>query len=134
MTDTMESELTVDENADDAAWETVCELSRITPERGVAAIVDGHPVAIFRFDTDDGTQLYAVDHLDPRTGSPTMAHGLVGSSGDVPTVAAPLLKEKYSLVTGECLTNPDFRLDVFDVRLHDGQVQLRLNVTSGKQA
>ena len=133
MTNTMEPELTVTGLESDQ-WTTVCELDRVTAERGVAALVDGEQIAIFRIDVATGTELYAVGHIDPRTGAPTMARGLVGSVGDEPTVAAPLLKEKYSLRTGECLSNPEYSLPVFEVRLHNDQVQVRMNVMPEKQA
>lgn len=134
MTNTMENDIAVVEDAENDGWETVCPLDRLIPERGAAALIGDQPIAIFRIEGPDGTRLYAVDHIDPRMKAPTMARGLVGSVGDEPTVAAPLLKEKYSLVTGECFTNPDYHLPVFEVRLHNGNVQLRTNVTPGKQA
>lgn len=133
MTNTMESEVTMSEHDGDG-WETVCPLSRLIPERGVAALVDGEQVAIFRIDGADGPQLYAVGHIDPRMQASTMARGLVGSVGDEPTVAAPLLKEKYSLITGECFTNPEYQLPVYEVRLRGEMVQVRTNVMPGKQA
>lgn len=124
----LDSDITVtpDEQPDEVEiWEDVCFLSRLIPERGIAALLGEHQVAIFRIDDESGTQLYAVDHIDPRMKAPTMARGLVGSVGDEPTVAAPLLKEKYSLVTGECLTDPQYSLNVFEVRVHQHTVQLR---------
>ena len=133
MTNTLESELTVLENENEA-WQSVCPLLRLIPERGVAALVGGRPVALFRLEGPEGTRVFAVDHIDPRMQVPTMARGLVGSVGDEPTVAAPLLKEKYSLVTGQCFTNPEYQLPVFDVRVHDGQIYVRTNVIRGKQA
>ena len=42
-------------------WTPVCPLDRLEPERGVAALVDGVQVAMFR--TDD--ELFAVGNLDP---------------------------------------------------------------------
>lgn len=116
-------------------WTTACPLDRIPIDRGVAAWVGGVAVAIFRLSPfSEGTavaseELYAVSHVDPATGSPVMARGLVGSSGkppvEIPTVASPLLKQRYNLRTGVCLDDPELRLDVFDVEV-DGAGLVRV--------
>lgn len=117
-----------------ADWETICPVSRLEPERGVAAILDDQPIAVFRIDQDGESRFYAVDHIDPKTQTPTMARGIVGSTQGSPTIAAPLLKEKYSLTTGECLTEPDLALTTFAVRVRNGDLQVRRNVILGKQS
>ena len=52
-------------------------------ERGVAALVGGAQVAIFR--TYDG-ELFAIDNRDPIAGANVMSRGIVGSRGEVPIV------------------------------------------------
>ena len=47
-------------------WTPVCPYPRLEPERGVAALVDGAQVALFR--THDGT-VYAIGNLDPVSGA-----------------------------------------------------------------
>jgi len=42
-------------------WTPVCPYARLEPERGVAALVGGAQVALFR--THDG-EVYAIGHLD----------------------------------------------------------------------
>lgn len=66
-------------------WTPVCPLDRLEAERGVAALVDGVQVAIFRLDDE----LFAVDNLDPLSGAYVMSRGIVGSRGGAPTVASP---------------------------------------------
>ena len=103
------------------SWVDVCRLERITPDRGVAALVAGEAVAVFRL--ADG-ELCAIDHVDPFTGSPVLARGLVGSADGCTFVASPLLKQRFDLSTGTCLDDPTRSVQVWPVRVLDGRVQL----------
>jgi nitrite reductase (NADH) small subunit len=82
----------------------VCALADLTPELGVAALVDGEQVAIFLL--ADGS-LHCVQNLDPFSGSYVMSRGITGSRGDAPTIASPLYKQVFSLVDGTCLVTMD---------------------------
>ena len=102
-------------------WTPVCPYQRIQPERGVAALVDGVQVAIFR--TFDG-DLYALDNRDPINNAYVMSRGIVGTRGDVPTVASPMHKQVFDLRTGECLDDPAVRVATYPARVVDGRVQV----------
>lgn len=102
-------------------WTSVCPYHRLEPERGVAALVDGAQIAIFR--THEGA-LYAIGNQDPIGGASVMSRGIVGTRGDAPTVASPLHKQVYDLRTGECLDVPGVSVPVYPVRNHDGLVQV----------
>jgi nitrite reductase (NADH) small subunit len=78
----------------------VCGLKHLPRERGVAALVDGVQVALFRTHDD---HVYAVQQLDPYSGARVISRGIVGSRGDAPTVASPMYKQVFDLRTGECL-------------------------------
>lgn len=103
-------------------WTAVCTVDRLWVDRGAAALVDGEQVAIFR--VADG-EVLAVGHRDPFTGANVIARGLVGSRGDVPTVASPLHKQVFDLRTGRCLDDPEVTLGRWDVRVVDDVVWLR---------
>jgi nitrite reductase (NADH) small subunit len=105
-----------------SGWVAVLPLAELDVELGVPALIGEHPVALFR--TWDG-EVYAVSNLDPRTGASVMARGIVGSRGDVPTVASPLYKDVFDLRTGVCLDDPAKKLAHFEVRILDGVVQVR---------
>lgn len=105
----------------DTHWVTVCDFEDLTPDRGAAALVDGEQVAVFRLADDS---VYAVSHLDPYSGANIMARGLVGTRGDEPTVASPMLKQVFSLKTGAALDDPDTALDVWPIRVVDGRVEV----------
>jgi NAD(P)H-dependent nitrite reductase small subunit len=78
----------------------VCRLEDLSTERGVAALVAGSQVALFR--TFDDT-VFALQQRDPYSGANVMSRGIVGSRGDVPTVASPMYKQVFDLRTGACL-------------------------------
>lgn len=99
----------------------VCALADLEPAVAVAARVDGIQIALVRLPDDT---VHAVDHRDPRTGSCTIARGIVGSKNGEPTIAAPLYKEVYSLITGACLSNQDYRLLTHPVEVTDGRVRV----------
>lgn len=98
-----------------------CDLDDLPVERGVAALVDGRQIALFRL--TDGT-VHAVDHHDPATGANVLARGLLGTSEGRWYVASPLLKHRYFLDDGSCATDASLRLDVHDVRVRDGVVHV----------
>ena len=78
------------------AWTPICPYTDLEPERGVAALVDGVQVALFR--THDGA-LYAMDNVDPISRAGVLSRGIVGTRGDAPTVASPMHKQVYDLRT-----------------------------------
>lgn len=102
----------------------VCHLDQLDVERGVAALVHGRQVALFRL--ADGS-VRAVDHRDPATGANVVARGLLGTTADGTWfVASPLHKHRYALADGRCLTDPALSLGVHRVQICDGAVEVTL--------
>lgn len=101
----------------------VCALERIDREGGVAALVRGEAVAVFRTHDDI---VYALGNLDPFSGASVLARGIVGTrrheAAEVPFVASPLLKQAFDLRTGRCLDDPTVRVPTYEVRVRDGVV------------
>lgn len=93
------------------AWTAVCHLADLLPERGAAALVQGEQVALVRLHGPDGGAgesgagdvVLAVQQLDPFSGAHVMSRGIVGTRGDVPTLASPMYKQVFDLRTGACL-------------------------------
>jgi nitrite reductase (NADH) small subunit len=106
----------------EAGWVVVCPYDWLEPERGAAALVGDRQIAIFR--THDGN-LYAIDHYDPCCGTYVLARGIVGTRGDVPTVASPMHKQAYDLRTGACLDRPGVSVRTYEIRCRDGLVEVR---------
>ena len=99
----------------------VCRYDALLPERGVAALVGEVQIALFR--THDG-RVFAVGNHDPFSGANVMSRGIVGSRGDVPTVASPMFKQVFDLRTGECLDDPSVSLPVYQVEVVDEMVRI----------
>ncbi|MFJ9035919.1 nitrite reductase small subunit NirD [Streptomyces sp. NPDC102406] len=98
----------------DGDWFTVCGLERLTPGRGVGALLpDGRQAAVF---LDRAGRLYAVDNTDPFTGAAVLSRGLLGSAQGRPFVASPLLKQRFDLETGRCLDDETVTIGVHEVR------------------
>ena len=98
----------------------VAPLSTLPVDRGVAAVVAGEYVAVFRL---AGDEVLAIDHVDPCSGVPVLARGLIGSVGDEPYVASPLHKQRFELRTGRCLDD-DRSVRTWPVEVVDGIVHV----------
>lgn len=106
----------------------VCAYDALLPERGVAALVGDRQLALFR--THDGA-VHALGNRDPFSGANVLSRGIVGSRGDVPTVASPMFKQVFDLRTGLCLDEPEVRLPSYPVRVVDGQVVVDVDAGCG---
>lgn len=104
-------------------WHQICDIDLLLPEYGVPVLVGEHPVAVFRTHDD---QLFAVGNVDPYSGAGVISRGIVGDRAGEPTVASPMLKQVFSLRTGQCLDDPGTRLPVFPVRRREAFVEVAL--------
>ncbi|MFB0626161.1 nitrite reductase small subunit NirD [Streptomyces sp. NPDC059104] len=95
-------------------WLTVCELSSLTPGRGVAALLpDGSQAAVF---LDRAGRPYAIGNQDPFTGAHVLSRGLLGWAAGRPFVASPLLKQRFDLESGRCLDDEEVAVRTYPVR------------------
>ncbi|MCZ7460389.1 nitrite reductase small subunit NirD [Streptomyces sp. WMMC940] len=98
----------------DGSWLSVCEITRLTPGRGMAALLpDGRQAAVF---LDRAGTPYAIDNRDPFTGAQVLSRGLVGAADGRVFVASPLLKQRFDLATGRCLDDDEVSVRAFTVR------------------
>jgi len=102
-------------------WTAVCRYDDIIAERGVAALIGGAPVAVFR--THDGA-LYALSNVDPFSRASVLSRGIVGDRGGRATVASPIYKQVFELATGVCLDDPSVLVATYAVRVVDGVVEV----------
>ncbi len=108
-------------------WTHVCRYDDLLPDRGVAALVDGEQVAVFRL--ADGS-LHAVSNYCPASGAYVISRGIVGSQGTMATVASPVYKDVFDLRTGTCLTGTAEPLTIHLVFRHRGLVFCSLREAS----
>ncbi|NYH55117.1 MULTISPECIES: nitrite reductase small subunit NirD [Nocardiopsis] len=103
-------------------WIDACPTHRLHPEDGLAILLPDHTqIALFR--TRDG-HLYAVDNIDPYTGAAVISRGIVGDRAGEPTVASPMLKNVFSLRTGQSLDDTGVHLSTWPVRQGRTTVQI----------
>jgi NAD(P)H-dependent nitrite reductase small subunit len=98
----------------------VCAVDVLEAERGVAALLGGHQVALIRVVDELGDRVYAIDNRDPACGANVLARGILGAVEGRWYVASPMYKHRYALDDGSCLTDPDLR-----VRVHAVEVRAR---------
>jgi assimilatory nitrate reductase catalytic subunit len=97
----------------------VCPLEDIVPNAGVAALVDGEQVAVFRLDDDS---VHAVGNRDPFSRANVLSRGIVGDLKDELVVASPVYKQHFSLLTGRCVEDAAARIPVYAAHVEDGWV------------
>ena len=103
-------------------WEDVCDINVIPPYSGVAALVCGEQIAIFRVGSDN--EVYAVSNYDPFSRAYVMSRGIVGDRNGVIKVASPIYKQSFSLLTGDCLDDSSMRLFTLPARVVNNVVQV----------
>jgi nitrite reductase (NADH) small subunit len=98
----------------------VCALADLPLDRGVAALVGGAAVAIFRWGRLD--ELFAIGNVDPYSGASVLSRGLVGSVDGRAFVASPVFKQRFDLATGRAIDDPDVGVEVHRVEVVRGRV------------
>lgn len=101
----------------------ICPVEAIDLETGVAALVGGQAVAVFR--TYAG-EVFALSNYDPFSHASVLSRGIVGTrtvEGEtVDFVASPIYKEAFDLRTGICLDKPEVSIPAYEVEVREGVV------------
>ena len=116
--------MTLVESSATAIGIPVCPADRLTPDRGVAALIDGQAVGIFLLSSGS---LHAIGNVDPCSGASVLSRGIVGDADGIPTVASPLYKQRFDLRTGACLDDPARAVPLHRVCIAGGVVHVRLS-------
>jgi nitrite reductase (NADH) small subunit len=107
-----------------AEWVEVCALDDIIPGTGVAALVRGQQVAVFR--PNQGPDVFALSNYDPFSKAHVLARGIVGDKGGVVKIASPIYKQNFALATGECLDDPSVKIPVYPARLRGDRIEVSI--------
>ena len=103
------------------AWTSVCSFDELIPDSGVAALLDGRQIAIFRV----GDAIYALDNFDPHSDANVLSRGIVGDLNGEPVVASPVYKHHFNLATGRCVEDPDYSVRAWPARVSDGRIWIK---------
>ncbi len=109
----------------DLAWFDACAIDQILPNTGVACLIAGRQIALFRV----GDAVFGIDNYDPFSRANVIARGIVGSRAGQLKVASPMYKQSFSLETGACFDDPSVCLETFPVRISEGRVLVRTAAT-----
>lgn len=94
----------------------VCTLGDLEQNLGAVALLDdGTQVALFHVDSE----VYAVSNIDPYMGAAVISRGIVGEYDGVPTVASPLLKQRFRLTDGHSLEDEQHVLETYPVEIEE---------------
>ncbi len=108
-------------------YQSVCKLEDIFPNSGVAVLLESEQVAVFRVQSSQGEQLFAISNYDPFSKANVLSRGIVGSIKNRIVVASPIYKQHFCLQTGQCLEDENVKLCVWQVRLEQDQIALAMN-------
>jgi nitrite reductase (NADH) small subunit len=99
----------------ESTWTNIGPVSNYPLNLGSCVKVGGKQIAIFNLPTEQ--KWYAVQNYNPQNQRMVLSRGLTGDADGVPIVICPLHKYRYSLETGECLTDSVFQLETFPIKL-----------------
>jgi nitrite reductase (NADH) small subunit len=103
-------------------WVEICALADIVPDTGVAALVGGRQVAIFR--VRGRSEVYAIQNFDPFSKAFVLSRGILGDRAGVLKVASPIYKQSFDLQSGQCLDDASVKIRTYPSRIVDGRVEI----------
>ena len=109
---------------DERLFVAVCPVDRLTPLRGVAALIGGRAVAVFLL--TDG-EVVAFDNVDPCSDASVLSRGIIGDVAGIVTVASPMYKQRFDVHTGRCLDREGVSVAVHSARLENGVIEVALS-------
>lgn len=112
--------------ANSAEWTAVCKFEELLPGAGVAALVHGRPLAIFRL---GDKRLFAIGNVDPFSGASVLSRGIVGDVDGEPVVASPIFKQHFRLDNGRCIEDATVNVPAYRIDLVDGIVVVEVPET-----
>lgn len=104
-------------------WVAVCRREDILANMGVAVLIGGQQIAVFRLADD---RVFAVSNFDPYSKAFVMSRGIVGDRNGELKIASPIYKQNFSLITGKCLDDAAVQLRTWPARIVDGCIEIGL--------
>lgn len=113
-----------------ARWRPVCALEDVLPDTGVAALIEGQQVAIFRV----RDAVHGIGNLDPASDANVLARGIVGDLEGQIVVASPIYKHHFNLITGQCLEDAALSVPTYLTQVIDGHIWVRAKPIAAARA
>lgn len=109
---------------DEENWVRIGRVDDFPIDGGMSVKHGESQIAVFHFASRG--EWYACQNMCPHKKSFVLSRGLTGDEQGVPKVACPLHKKTFSLSTGESLSDPEYSISTFPVRVEEGEVFLLL--------
>ncbi|WP_373652292.1 nitrite reductase large subunit NirB [Schlesneria sp. DSM 10557] len=81
-------------------------------------------IAVFNYSSRG--EWYATQNMCPHKKAFVLSRGLIGDANGTPKVACPLHKKTFSLKTGESLSDAEYKIKTFPIKVEGGSVYLDL--------
>ncbi len=105
-------------NTPNSDWIKVCHREDLVPNLGIAALVDGHQVALFYL-PELSESVFALDNWDPIGKAHVISRGIIGDLNGTLCVASPLFKQHFALESGKCLEVDNVSLRCWQTHWHN---------------
>ena len=116
-------------------WEKICALVDLPHNAGVAALLNQDTalekqIALFR--RGDSNDVYAISNFDPFSQANVLARGILCSISGELAIASPVLKQHFSLSTGQCFEDEAVSAQTYSTKISEGQVFVQIPSTAGQ--
>lgn len=105
-------------------WFFACRTQDVPENGGACVKYEQEQIAVFNFSRRG--EWYATQNLCPHKKQMVLSRGMIGSSGAhcEPKVACPFHKKTFSLLSGECLSDDEYSIKTYPVKVVDGKVYI----------
>lgn len=105
-------------------WFFACYADDVPENGGVCVKHKDEQIAVFNFSRRG--EWFATQNLCPHKQQMVLSRGMIGSTGDhcEPKVACPFHKKTFSLVTGECLSDDNYKIRTYAIKVIEGKVYI----------
>ena len=106
-------------------WFFACYADDVPENGGVCVKHKDEQIAVFNFSRRG--EWFATQNLCPHKQQMVLSRGMIGSTGDhcEPKVACPFHKKTFSLITGECLSDDNYQIKTYGIKVIEGKVYIR---------
>lgn len=101
-------------------WYKAGNISDFEKDGGVCVKYKDKQIAVYYFARRG--EWYACQNVCPHKMEMVLSRGMIGSAGDEPKVACPLHKKTFSLKTGKGLSDEDYSISVYPVKVENDEV------------
>jgi NAD(P)H-dependent nitrite reductase large subunit/NAD(P)H-dependent nitrite reductase small subunit len=107
-----------------SSWVRLARTETFPKDGGRSVRYGNSQIAVFNFESRG--EWYATQNKCPHMKDMVLARGLIGDQQGVPKVACPLHKKNFSLADGKCLSDDEYKILTFPVKVEDGWVFVEL--------